>query len=169
MHSEKEATARLDALKLGQIILSFYLRAPDKAKTESDSIFDARFIEIFNDSLNISELARIIRIYSKIEWLREDFASRNQDQIENTGDYQYLIYGNWFILYACRILLMRDNAPVPDDEQAAQLVERAITLVARACNQSKAVAHYQMFRSPKTREKIVEELSGKQTELFEFL
>ncbi len=166
MYSDKPATQRLDALKLGQIIMSYHLREPDRARTESDSIFGNRFNAIFREEYDMDDLVRVIKLYGKIEWLREDFVTRFGDQIENSGDYQYLIYGHWFILYAARLLLNHSNEPVPDGEAAGKLVERAIEVVARACNQNKQVAHYQMFRSPKTKEKIMAEISGKQLELF---
>jgi hypothetical protein len=168
-HADRDLAARIDALKLGQIILSYYLCEPDKAKTESDSIFDTKFRQVFTEGMDIRELVNLIKLYAKIEWLRDDFSSRIAPHFEDSGDYQYLIYGHWFVLYACRLLLMRGANPIPEGDEAGKLVEDAIGVVARACAQSKAVAHYQMFRSPRTREKIIAEVSGRQIDLFEKL
>jgi hypothetical protein len=72
-------------------------------------------------------------------------------------------------VYAAKLLLTLRNATVPTGEAAEALANEAIGLVARACAQSKAVAHYQMFRSPRTKDKILAELSGKQGSLFDLL
>ncbi len=68
-----------------------------------------------------------------------------------------------------RLLLVRSGKPVPAREDAKPLIAEAISLVARACSQGKSVAHYQMFRSPRTRDKIVAEWSGKQMSLLDLL
>ncbi|HEX6859673.1 MAG TPA: AIPR family protein [Caulobacteraceae bacterium] len=169
MHSDRDPSLRLDALKLGQIILSFYLREPDKAKTQSDAIFDSMFDQIFNELHDIDELCRVIELYKLIEDMRESYEAEHADHIEAGGAYQYLVYGHWFILYAARLLLLRSSGEVPTGDQAQELAERAVELVAKACGQQKAVAHYQLFRSPRTKEKIVAELSGKQMDFLELL
>lgn len=169
LHLGKEPRSRIDALKLGQIILSFYLREPDRARAESDAIFDSRFNEVFHEGLNVDELVRVVELYRYIEDLREDHVSRYGENTETGNEYQYLVYGHWFVLFAARLILIRTESPVPVGTDAQALVEEALRLVARACSQQKAVAHYQMFRSPKTKEKILAEFSGKQGDLLELL
>lgn len=168
MHADKDAARRIDALKLGQIILAFHLREPDRAKGESDSIFDYRFSSIFHEGQDIDELCWLFELYRVVEEMREDYLSRF-GQGEAGGELQYLVYGNWFILFAARLLLTREGLPIPKGDDARALVLRAINLVARACSQQKAVAHYQIFRSPKTKDKILAELMGKQGDLLDIL
>lgn len=169
LHLGKDSRSRIDALKLGQIILSFYLREPDRARAESDAIFDHRFNEVFHEGLDIDELVRVVELYRFIEDLREYHVTQFGENTETGSEYQYLVYGHWFVLFAARLLLIRSESAVPVGSQAKSLVEEALRLVARACSQQKAVAHYQMFRSPKTKEKILAEFSGKQGDLFELL
>ncbi|WP_339915602.1 AIPR family protein [uncultured Brevundimonas sp.] len=166
MHADRPDSQRLDALKLGQIILSYVLREPDSARTSSDAIFDSRFQSIFNDNNDIDELVRLTQFYSKIETLRDEVSAKYGDHIESSGDLQYLIFGHWYILFAARLILAKGNAPFPDAENDDKLLREAISVVARACDQTKHVAHYQMFRSARTKEKIAAEISGKQLELF---
>jgi len=169
MHADKDPSRRVDALKLGQIILSFYLREPDRAKTDSDSIFDQRFTSIFHDRHNLDELCRLVELYRAIEELREEYVSAYGGNMEGGGELQYLIYGHWFALYAARLILTKGGHDVPSSEGVRQLALESVGLVARACSQQKAVAHYQMFRSPRTKEKILTEISGKQGDFFELL
>lgn len=170
MHSDQPDDKRIDALKLGQIILSFDLREPDRAKTESDSIFDARFHQIFGSRQNIDELIKLYRIYGIIEELRDAYQAKFGSSPESGHEHQYLVYGQWFILFACKLLHVKSQkAELPEGDAALELVEEAIRRVAAACSQQKAVAHYQMFRSPRTKERILGEISAKQTDFFDLL
>jgi hypothetical protein len=170
MHSDKDETQRIDALKLGQILLAFELREPDKAKTESDSIFDSRFHQIFHDKWDVDNLIKIFELYRTIEKLRDSYEAQHGESPEGGNEHRYLVYGHWFVLFACKLLYVKSQkASLPTGTEAEELVEEAIRRVAAACGQTKAVAHYQMFRSPRTREKILGEISAKQTDFFELL
>lgn len=170
MHSDKPEEKRIDALKLGQIILSFELREPDKAKTESDSIFDSRFHHIFGSRQSIDELIRLYQIYEIIEELRNKYQAEFATSPETGHEHQYLVYGHWYVLFACKLLHVKSQqAQLPTGDEAHALVEEAIRRVAAACSQQKAVAHYQMFRSPRTKERILGEISAKQSDFFDLL
>jgi hypothetical protein len=166
MHSDKDPAQRIDALKLGQVITAFYLNEPDRARGESDAIFGARFNQVFNEGYDVDVLCSLSNLYRTIEMMREDYSTAHRDNMEGGGEFQYLIYGHWFILYACKLILQKNGDVIPSGDDAVQLVTQAIGLVARACSQQKAVAHYQMFRSPRTKEKILSEFMGKQGDLF---
>jgi hypothetical protein len=168
MFADKKEELRIDALKLGQIIFAYHLHEPEKSKSESDTIFGQRFSEIFHTAYDIDQLLSVFEMYRKIEVLREDYIRDFGNAPESGHQHQYLVYGHWFILYACSLLLgHRDEKVIPKGEVADELVADAIGLVARACAQQKAVAHYQMFRSGKTKYKIIGELLGRQLDLFE--
>lgn len=170
MHFDKPEGERIDALKLGQIILSYELREPDKAKTESDSIFDARFHEIFGNLERIDELVRLYHLYQIIEEMRDGYQVEFASSPESGHEHQYLVYGHWFVLFACKLLHVKSQKPeLPTGDEARALVEEAIRRVAEACSQQKAVAHYQMFRSPRTKERIFGEISAKQIDFFDLL
>ncbi|WP_424988235.1 AIPR family protein [Microbulbifer sp. S227A] len=172
MHSDKPDSKRIDALKLGQILLAFELRDPDKAKSESDSIFDTRFNHIFHERRDIKQLINLFELYRHIEDLRDRYISEHGTSPENGHEHQhqYLVYGHWFVLYACKLLLVKDQKQaIPCGDEKKELVEEAIRRVANACSQHKAVAHYQMFRSPRTKDKILGEISAAQIDFFDLL
>lgn len=169
MYADQPEEHRLDALKLGQIILSFYFSEPERARSESDSIFGNRFNDIFHDRYNFDELVLVVKLYQKIEAMRDNYHEEFAGHIESGGQYQYLVYGHWFILFAAKMILAKRSEGLPEAKDSDALIEEAITLVAKACSQQKAVAHYQMFRSSKTKHKILEELSGKQLDMFTHL
>lgn len=169
MHADQAEEQRLDALKLGQIILSFYFSEPERARSDSDTIFGSRFNEIFHDRYDFDELVAIVRLYQSIENLRDNYHEEFAGHIESGGEYQYLVYGHWFILFAAKMLLAKKSEKLTSLKDTEGLIDEAISLVAKACSQQKAVAHYQMFRSPKTKHKILEELSGKQLDIFTYM
>lgn len=168
MHLDKPIDKRIDALKFGQVVLSYLLNEPEKARSESDSIFGNRFSQIFHESYDIDELLQIIKLYQIIEQLRDQYASDFSGQIESGGSYQYLIYGHWFVLFTAKLILAKKGKRAPADEEIQPLIDEAVKIVSIACSQQKSVAHYQMFRSPRTKHKILEEMSGKQMDLFQF-
>lgn len=169
MHADKDLRRRIDALKLGQILLSFLLREPDRAKADSDKIFDERFSTIFHEHHDMDEVVRIVELYQVIEEMRDEHVARNGEAVEGGGEHAFLIYGHWFILFACSLLLRRTGRTVPPKAECRPLVLDAIGLVARACSMSRTTSHYQMFRSPRTRDRIIAEMSGGQPSLFDFL
>ncbi len=167
MHADRDPKRRLDALKLGQILLSYQLGEPDRAKADSDKIFGERFGAIFHEHYLIDDLCRLVELYRLIEEMRDAYVAKQRDAIEPTGEQQYLVYGHWFILYAARLILTQKKAPLPSGDDARKLVLEALALVANACARVKSAAQYQLFRSPKTKERLIAEIEGRQMSLFD--
>lgn len=165
MHAEQEQRQRIDALKLGQIIRSFYLGEPERARTNSDDIFDDQFHRIFHEHYDMDELCRVFELYQQIEDLKDARRDNNDSTLEG-GD--FLIYGHWFVLYAARLVLGRRGRVAPVKAEVDDLIIEALALVARVCAGSKA-SHYQLFRSSKTKERLHLELSGPQLSLLDLL
>lgn len=169
MHIDQDTKRRIDALKLGQILLSYYLREPDRAKADSDSIFGDRFSSIFHERLNIDELCNLVELYRLIEDMREDYINKKKTMPDASSDRHFLVYGHWFVLFATQLILSETGNPIPTGAEAKTLVADAISLVAKACSQPRAAAHYLMFRSPKIRDKVEAELRGKQMSIFDYI
>ncbi|MDK1386526.1 AIPR family protein [Sinorhizobium sp. 8-89] len=167
MHVDRDPRKRIDALKLGQILLSFHLGEPDRAKADSDTIFGERFNAIFHESYVVEDLCRLVEVYRLIEEMREAHLSKQRDAIEPTGEHQYLVYGHWFVLYAARLILTQKDRPLPTGDDAQRLVLEALTLVSNACANVKSAAQYQLFRSSKTKARIIAEIEGRQLSLFD--
>lgn len=167
MHADRDPKRRLDALKLGQILLSHQLGEPDRAKADSDKIFGERFGAIFHEHYLIDDLCRLVELYRLIEEMRDAYVAKQRDAIEPTGEHQYLVYGHWFVLYAARLILTQKKAPLPSGDDARKLVLEALALVANACATVKSAAQYQLFRSPKTKERLIAEIEGRQMSLFD--
>lgn len=158
---------KIDALKLGQILLSYDLREPERAKTDSDSIFDNRFNSIFNEDKDVDKLLRLIKLYNIIDRRRDSFLQNSTIALEGKGENSYFVYGHWFILYACRLLLAKNKSlTIPMDDDAESLVTDAVRLVSEAFKDQKSIAHYQIFRSSRSKDKLTAEISAKQLDFF---
>ena len=164
MHAEEDPRKRIDALKLGQIIRSFHLGEPERARTDSDDIFEEQFQRIFHEHHDMDEMVRIYELYQRIEELKDSRRERS----DPGGDDDFLTFGHWFVLYAARLLLGRAGKSAPANEESEQLVQDALSLVARTCAHSRT-SHYQMFRSSKTKERLHAEFSGPQLSLLDLL
>lgn len=169
MHSDKDPKKRIDALKFGQILMAFMLKEPDRAKADSDKIFDERFTAIFHEHHDMDELVRVVELYQVIEEMRDEHLVRHGETLDSGGEHAYLIYGHWFILFATSLLLRRAGKSVPPKSECRPLVLEAIGLVAKACGTARTTSQYQAFRSPRTRDKIIAEMSGRQTSLLDLL
>lgn len=169
MHSDRDAACRVDAMKLGQIILAYYLQEPDRARTESDAIFGHRFSAIFHEHHNVDELVRLFEFHKVIEAMRA--AIENGDEKQSDGDetLQYLIYGHWFVLYVSRLLIRDRRVQIPLNEDAQELIRAALVLIAKAASGANSVAHYQLFRSPKTKHRILAQLEPVQLSLMDLI
>lgn len=169
MYSDQDPEKRIDALKFGQIILSYYIKEPDKAKSQSDSIFGERFGSIFNETWSVDELCELYELYRVVERLRDREGDATNLGGDQGKDSSFLIYGHWFVLFAIRIILVEREKPIPSSlKEKEEIVREGLSLVARACDSLRA-SHYAIFRSPRTREKIEAELRGKQMSIFDLL
>jgi len=169
MHSDKHPDCVIDALKLGQIIMSFYLGDPDKARAASDSVFDERFRQLFNESYNIDDLCKVFVLYRYIENMKDRRSLKSKDSSHENMDVRYLAYGHWHVLYACSVLLKHRKITIPTGNQIRSIVLEAISVVARACDNQQNTSQYQIFRGPKTKARIFLEITGPQPDLFDFL
>jgi hypothetical protein len=154
-HIDYPANQRIDALKLGQIILSYELGEPDKAKTESDSIFGHRYAAVFNERHNGDDLFRLIKLYDEIERRRDEFRLEQRRAIIDAEENRFLTYGHWHILFVVSLLANRDGIKIPSLKDIHKYVDEAQGLVARIANEYKTVAHYDMFRSSRFRHHLL--------------
>jgi hypothetical protein len=156
-HIDKPASERIDALKLGQIILSYGLGEPDRAKTESDSIFGHRYSIIFSERHDGEELYRLIKLYDEIERRRDEFRLEQRRAMIDVEENRFLTYGHWHILFVVSLLADRDGVKIPALKDIQKYVDEAQELVARIANEYKTVAHYDMFRSSRFRLRLLDE------------
>jgi len=132
--------ADLDALRAGQIILSYVHLDPARAKRDSDSIFTEFYGKIFG-RVDVPRLVEGYRWLQKIEerkqYIEDEIRIRGVRRTENT----FVTYGVFHILMMCGIL----GPKVPECEQPG-VIDRAIQLISDHLMEVGEPAYYQYFR-----------------------
>ncbi len=165
-YSHEPKSRRIDALKLGQIILSYMCREPDKAKTESDTIFGARYNQIFHGRYDSDHLVSLIKLMEIIEHKRDEFFQHERNGIIDLDNQRFLAYGQWYILFATGLVAEKYGYKIPTDDNRMQFVEEAIDLVGSIAAEYKTQAHYDMFRSSRFRDRLLAEFDPRQLRFY---
>lgn len=151
--SRKDSLPQLDALKAGQLLLSFVHLDPAGAKKQSDHIFDGWYNRIFG-SVDVSKLVRAFHLYSKIEahqeFISDEVRIRGISRTENT----FVTYGGFHILTLCSVL--QDVTPDKTDEK---LITDAIDIISQALTEAGEPAYYSFFRDPVMTKKMIAKCS----------
>lgn len=150
---EETETKKLDALKAGQLILSYSHFEPSNAKSQSDRIFSDWYNKIFAD-INVQKLIRAYDLYTKIEeyqmFISDEIRIRGISRAENT----FVTYGGFHVLTLCSKLesLYPDKT---DDE----LIQEALDIIAECLNEAGQPAYYSFFRNNDMTEKMLQKCS----------
>lgn len=149
---------QLDALKAGQIIISYIHREPARAKRDSDAIFAEDYGKIFQN-LDIQKLLEGYKLFKLIEQKREmiseEIRIRGSIRTENT----FVTYGGFHILAACSVL--KESHPTWNDEK---LIDESINIIAQLLRRKGMPAYYTFFRDPEISKQIINETN--QLDLF---
>ncbi len=139
--AEKERS--LDALKAGQLLLSFVHFDPARAKRDSDSIFTEWYTRIFADA-DAERLVNALEWFDLIEqkraYIQDEIRIRGIGRVENT----FVTYGALHILMLCGLI-----DPSATDERREVVIDQAIEIIAKRLVQAGEPAYYSFFRDPK--------------------
>jgi hypothetical protein len=143
----------LDALKAGQVLLSYVHLDPARAKRDSDSIFTDFYHKIFN-SVDVDVLVEAVEWLDLIEERRniieDDIRIRGARRTENT----FVTYGVFHILMLCG--LMGGKA---DPSERLKIIDKAIEVIAKQICNAGEPAFYAFFRDTRQVE-ILREHAG---------
>jgi hypothetical protein len=112
--SEIENEKKIDAEKLGQIILSFYLEKPGSAKNKKQEVFGAFYNEIFDENkitaeyvllpyLLYKDIEKDIKQFEqKIKKLRKENKLRQLEKILEKDE--FLLYAHYYLLASLKLV-----------------------------------------------------------------
>lgn len=161
-HIDKAANKRIDALKLGQILLAYKLREPERAKKESDEIFGSRYNFVFNEELTRDSVIKLVDLYQYIESTREIKIIQEDSIIEPSRAADIMSYGFWHVLFVISILSEKNGVTIPEKTRYDEYIKDAVDIIYRETSKYKTVSNYDMFRSTRLRDKLLEEFDGVQ-------
>jgi hypothetical protein len=148
--SQSEGDAHtLDALKAGQLLVSYVHLDPAGAKKQSDQIFQQWYGRIFGN-VDVAKLVRAFELFRLIEekqkYISDEIRIRGIGRIENT----FVTYGGFHILTIAAVLETISNHR-NDDE----LIEKAIKIIAEVLTEAGQPAFYSFFRNPEMTNQMI--------------
>jgi hypothetical protein len=93
-YSNKNKTLRLDAEKVGQVLMAFYNEMPREAKNRKKMIFGEKYDEIFNDEITADKVLLPYKLFEKIEQ-EKAVVKASPSFSEN----RFIVYSSYYILY----------------------------------------------------------------------
>lgn len=103
-YSDKPKNKRLDAEKVGQVLMALYNKMPSEAKDKKRIIFAEKYEEVFNDNLNAHKVLIATSLFRKIEEEKtrvrnQIFESEKGSILEQYKENGSLLYSSYWILY----------------------------------------------------------------------
>jgi AIPR protein len=145
-----EGQRTLDALKAGQLLLSYVHQDPARAKRDSDSIFTDFYHKVFGKAsaeLLLEALDWYDLIDARRSIIQDDIRIRGIRRTENT----FVTYGGFHVLTLCGLL----GGKVAPAERP-RIIDEAINLIAKQLSEAGEPAFYSFFRDPQQVEFLLE-------------
>jgi hypothetical protein len=154
-HIHKNDAFRIDAAKLGQIILAYILKEPDKAKTSSQKIFGEFYDLVFDESnLDTDRILSIWRIYKFIESEKRVRIQSLNNKIDVNKDEIWIIEGVYHILFMLNLNAEARGVDIYDYEAVIAGYDDVKSLMSNYFKQNRGTAAYRLFRSSDTKAKL---------------
>lgn len=150
---------KVEPLRVGQVFIAGVLGEPHRANSDSDSILDARYDQIFNEKLNIEEISMLLKMLSAIELARDGvkagaYAVRLPER-------RSMAYTSFHLLFAIRELCREERVPYSADRFDGLFI-RALTVICEVMKESKGLSNYELFRRSSTKAKVLDKLGTRQ-------
>lgn len=165
-HIEQPAESRIDAVKLGQIILAYVLREPDRAKTSSNKIFGEYYGWVFDESiLSAENVISMWRIYKMVDDDRRKAITALNSRLQRTYDEAWIIEGVFHILYMLSLTCEREGTSLYDVANVEKHYISVKSQIDQFMSQNRGQAAYRIFRSAMTKQLLARFARGQQLEL----
>lgn len=161
-HADHPEAERIDALKLGQIWLSYVRGEPDKAKTSSDRIFGEYFTLIFDPSeMSADRVISVWKLYLALEERRRDALQKSRSTRGHANtiiEAYWLVEGIYHLAYAVKRIAERKGIDVFDVERSISLIGGAEKKITRFVEERPGISFYRLFRTSATKEGLFNSL-----------
>ena len=165
-HIEQPAETRIDAVKLGQIILAYVLREPDRAKTSSNRIFGEYYGWVFDEAiLSAENIIAMWRIYRMADDDRRRALAALNSRLKRTYDESWIIEGVFHILYMLSLTCEQEGASLYDHAEVEKHYASVKAQIDEFMAQNRGQAAYRVFRSAMTKQLLARFARGHQLSL----
>jgi hypothetical protein len=152
----------IDALKAGQLILAYSKGLPEKAKTDTTSMFADSFEEVFDPGFVTPELlVTAHQVFSDIEQEKHRaMISMRQSGLSAASAEHWVVEGSFHVLYCVGLFAKKRHLDLSDYRACAPLVVEAMEIVGRYYENIDRIAAYRLFRSVRTRDDLRQIIEG---------
>ncbi|UVO30160.1 AIPR family protein [Bradyrhizobium arachidis] len=152
----------IDALKGAQLILAYLKGLPEKAKTDTSSMFGEAFEDVFDPNLVTPELlVSAHNIFLAIEQEKHRaMLTMRASGLSAASTEHWLVEGSFHVLYCVGLMVRKRQSDLSNHDACAPLIEEAMQLVGRYYEDADRVAAYRLFRSVKAREDLRQLIEG---------
>jgi hypothetical protein len=162
-HSDRPEIERIDALKLGQMWLSYIRSEPDKAKTASDKIFGEYFTLIFDPGeMDADRVIEVWKLYSALEDRRRESLQKSRSgsrsKAQSVLETHWLVEGLYHLAYAVKRLAERKRIDIFDSSLTIPLIDEANEKITKFVEARPGISFYRLFRSSSTKEGLFDSL-----------
>lgn len=165
-HISQAADNRVDAVKLGQIILAYVLREPDRAKTSSNRIFGEYYHWVFDESiLSAENIVAMWRLYRLVDEDRRRALSAMNSRLQRTYDESWMIEGVFHLLYMLSLKCESEGTSLFDFDAVAAHYDGVKAQIDEFMEQNRGQAAYRVFRSSMTKQLLARFARAKQLSL----
>lgn len=152
--TDRPKSQTIDMARLGQIMLAYYKRQPELAKT-SNAIFGDLYEDVFDAQLLNSASIIAVHILSDMIEDRRQLAKQRMRSIEKRSYHEeWIIEGHFHVLFVLGLLCDRDGIELSDIRGAALRMAEAIDVVAEYASRHSNVAAYRLFRTKNTSDQL---------------
>jgi len=162
-HIGEAADRRIDAVKLGQVILAYVLREPDRAKTASNKIFGEYYDWVFNENmLSAENVLAIWKVYRHVEDDRQKTIKVISGGLRRRYDEAWIIEGVFHILYMLSLKTEAAGGDIFDSAQVMTHYEEVKNEIEKFITNHRGTAAYRIFRSAYTKGLLAKVAAGQQ-------
>lgn len=106
-HIDKPKSVRLDAEKVGQVLMAFYNEMPREAKNRKKFVFGEKYDEIFSDEITADKVLLPYILFERIE----EQKTRVKNSIFSLNGQQdsFILYSSYYVLYVIAKLAQKKS------------------------------------------------------------
>jgi hypothetical protein len=122
---------RIDAERVGQVLLAFFQDMPGEAKNKKAIVFAEKYDDIFNDELTAEKVLLAYRLFERIEDEKNSAKSEIVASFNSSEDDSYILYSSYYTLYVISKLASRRGLHIEyrNIEEIWKLYPEAITII----------------------------------------
>jgi hypothetical protein len=172
---DKPKKQRLDANKVGQILMAFYNSMPSEAKNDKKIVFGEKYDMVFSDDINCEKVLLAYNLYLKIENMKKKYKKDLETMDSKLAETKaHLLYSTYYVLYTLsKIAKIHNKELKPSNELiifdyydiAVALIEKAVAKDKRLIIKKEKFSYGVFFKSTRLKGYIDEYISKLGTDL----